>query len=898
MNSGFKLGHFEITAPIGAGGMGEVYKARDTRLNRTVALKVLPPHVAADRQSRERFEREARAVAALNHPHICTLHDIGSQDGIDFLVMEYLEGETLAVRLEKGALPLDVALQYAIEIASALDRAHRSGMVHRDIKPGNIMLTRAGTKLLDFGLAKAPAPVVSAGQTTEQRVPDLTEMGLILGTVQYMAPEQIEGGSVDARSDLFAFGAVLHEMVTGRKAFEGSSQAGLISAILSRDPLRVSSIQPLAPASLDRVVSTCLEKDPDDRWQTARDLLRALQWVADPDAARGGELTGAKPTRRSVPIVVGALAVVAAAALAIAAISVWRPEPPRPVRDLRFSISPEPGSAFSTTAASVVTAQFALSGDGSTLVYVATSNGRPMLWVRPLNVLAAHVLAGTEDATAPFWSPDGRSIGFFSQGRFKTVSLDGGTPVERTSAALDARGGAWAPDGTLLISINGSAGLSRLSADDSLQPGLPVLRDAGERSHRWPSFLPDGRHYLFGVRSSDSGKRGVHLSALDSETKTRLVDGDWGARVIDGRLLFIRARSLFAQPLDLENRRVTGEPVRLLENIGITTTGYAAFDISRNGTLAYADPWPAQGELLWFGRDGRQLREPIAPLADYPSFAVSPDSNRVVMSRVDPQTNSGDIWVLDIHRATMTPLTTDPMHDFRPLWSPDGSRILFASNRTGVAAVYTLAADGSRPAQPLLPDDPKGVSNPIPTHYSRDGWHVLITDTGPSSSFDVWDLLMGSKPRRQAVLETNFNEYHPALSPDSRWMAYVSDVAGAPQVYVTSFPAGDVRRQVSSQGGTEPQWRADGEELYFLGADRRLMAVPVSFQPAFKLGVVVPLFQTRVPITGIPYRHHYAAASDGQSFLVNTAPANAPAPAIHVVLDWRALEPARAPVER
>jgi Tol biopolymer transport system component len=890
MNAGFRLGHFEITERIGAGGMGEVYKARDTRLDRTVAVKVLPPHVAADRQSRERFEREARAVAALNHPHICTLHDIGSQDGIDFLVMEYVEGETLAVRLEKGPLPLDVALQYAIEIASGLDRAHRAGIVHRDIKPGNIMLTKAGTKLLDFGLAKASAPAVAGVLTTQQRVPDLTEMGLILGTVQYMAPEQIEGGTVDARSDIFAFGAVLYEMVTGRRAFAGTSQPSVMAAIVGRDPPRVSSIQPLAPASLDRVVSTCLAKEPVDRWQTARDLLRELQWVTEAGGATvGRDPAVARPTRWVVPIVVGALAVAAAAALAMGAVTICRPEMPVPVRDVRFSIYPESGSAFSTPPASVVVAQFALSPDGSALVYVATFNGRAILWVRPLNALAARVLPETEDAMYPFWSADGRSIGFFSQGKLKTVGLDGGALVVRTSASLASRGGAWAPDGTLLISTIGNAGLSRLSADGSVQPALPVLRDAGERSHRWPSLVPDGRHFLFVVRSSDVGKRGIYLAALDSETKTRLVEGDWGARWIDGRLLFIRTRSLMAQTLDLENRRVTGEAVPLVENLGITTTGYAAFDISHAGTLAYSDPWPAQGELLWFGRDGRQLGKPIAPLADYVGFALSPDSGRIVTSRVDPQTSSGDIWLLDVDRAMMPRLTTDPMNDGRPHWSPDGSRVLFASNRTGATAVYTRAADGSRPEEELHVDYPVRSAASIPTHYSRDGSHVLITDIGSSSPFDVWNLFMGPKPRVRGVLETAFNEYHAVLSPDGRWMAYVSDETGAPQVYVMSFPHGEIRRQVSSQGGTEPQWRADGQELYFLGADRTLMAVPVSLRPVFKTGVAVALFQTRVPVIGNPYRQQYAAAADGQRFLVNTAPANAPTPAIHMVLDWRAL---------
>lgn len=886
---GKRMGPYQLSSRLGAGGMGEVYKARDTRLDRTVAIKVLPAHVAHDPEARERFEREARAVAALNHPHICTLHDVGHHEGIDFLVMEYVEGETLAARLEKGPLPIAQALQYAIQMASALDKAHHAGIVHRDLKPGNIMLTKAGAKLLDFGLAKACAPLIAGGPAHVPATTDLTTPGTILGTVQYMAPEQLHGKEADARTDIFAFGAVLFEAVTGGKAFEGESPASLIGTILNTDPPTISARQPLAPPALDRIVSTCLAKDPDDRWQTARDLGREIQWLTAGTVATGRDAAGGALTRRGSWIVLGAFAAVTSIALAIAA-AVWRTETPAAVRDLRFSVYPEYGSAFSTPPASVVTPQFALSPDGSNLAYVATSNGRAMVWVRPLNALTAQVLGGTEDATYPFWSGDGRSLGFFSQGKLKTVDLGGGAPIVRADASFDARGGTWTPDGTMLVSLVPNGGVSQVSADGSVQPLVPLERGAGEAAHRWPSFLPDGRHYLFHMLHGDIRQRGVYLAALGEQTTTRLVGGDWGAAAVDGYLLFPRGRTLMAQRLDVENRRVTGEPVPLLDNVGTTTTGYSAFSVSRLGTLVYSEPWPTRGALVWFSRDGHPVGDAIAPLADYVDFALSPDAGRLAMSRVDPQTNTPDIWLLDLGRGSTTRLTSDPMIDANTQWSPDGARIVFRSNRRGFVSLYGKPANGSRDEELIFEQSAdENYFSFIPTDYAHDGAHVLFTATGRRSSFDVWMLSMGAQLRATVVRQTAFNEYQGVLSPDGRWIAYVSDETGGPQVYVQSFPKGEQRWQVSTHGGIEPEWRKDGHELYFLSTDRMLMAVSVSLRPAFNAGLPMSLFQTRVPVTANPYRRQYVAAPDGQRFLVNTAPENAPTPAIQVVSDWRAL---------
>jgi serine/threonine protein kinase len=855
--------------------MGEVYKAQDTRLSRTVAVKVLPALLHVDPVARERFEREARAISSLNHPHICTLHDIGHQDGIDFLVMEYVEGETLAARLARGALPLDQALGYAIDLASALDRAHRSGIVHRDIKPGNVMVSRAGVKLLDFGLAKASPAAAASGENAG--LSDVTKSRLIAGTVQYMAPEQFEGQAIDARTDIFAFGAVLYEMVSGRKAFEGSSIGSLIAAIVERDPPALSSVQPVAPPALDRIVATCLAKDSDERWQSARDLMRALQWVRDQPTHSAA--TSRRSTRR--PLV--AVAVLAALAGALAA-SLWLRERSTPAGDVRFSIYPEPGSAFATATGSVVAPQFALSPDGRHLVYVAASEGPSRLWVRALDEFSARPLVGTEGASGAFWSPDSRSIGFFSLGKIKTVDLSGGRPVVRGGAFGDARGGAWAPDGTLLFTFSSQVGLSRLTANGSREM---VFSDASGNPpiDRFPWMLADGKHFVFLHRNREEDLRGIYLARLGSNERTRLTDGDWGPVSVDDYLLYLRGPTLLAQKLNVADGRLEGDPAVLLENVAGTTIGYMGASVSRTGTLAFAEPWPMAGELIWFSREGRPLGSPVAGLADYVSMDLSPDGNRLAFARVDPQTSTADIWLSDLTRGITTRLTSDPMNDAGAMWSPDGTRFLFRSNRTGYNQLFVKGANDARPEELFF--ESADVGQMIPTHFSRDGHHVIFANTG-AGSLDLWDLPTESRHARP-ILQTAFNEYQGVLSPDGLWLAYVSEETGVPQVYVQSFPTGDQRVQVSSEGGTEPQWREDGQELFFLRADRMMMAVTVSRSPTFRTEGLTRLFQTRVPILANPVRWHYDVSADGQRFLVNTAPAFVPPPAIHVVMDWRAL---------
>ncbi|MEZ5291610.1 MAG: protein kinase [Vicinamibacterales bacterium] len=887
--SGVRLGPYEVLAPLGAGGMGEVYRARDTRLERTVAIKVLPSALADDPDRRVRFEREAKAVAALDHPHICGIHDVGEAGGTHYLVMPLVEGQTLADRLVKGPLPLAQALQIASEMADALASAHRHGIIHRDLKPANVMLTKTGAKLLDFGLAKlrAPGGPVSLSGTTEAITGAAdTARGTILGTVHYMAPEQVEGRELDARADIWALGAVLYEMVTGTRAFVGDTAASVIGAILKDTPPPVSARQPLSPPALDLVVARCLDKDRDDRWQHMADVQHGLTLVRT--GLAGGEATRSAPEppwRRLLPFT---------AALALAAATgvgawTWRSPPAVPARDVRFSIYPEHGSEFSVTTTSVVAAQFALSPDGSQLAFVATAQGQPMLWVRRFDSLTARMLDGTQEAVSPFWSPDSRALAFFAQGRLKTVRLDGGAPVVLADSSLDPRGGTWGRDGTILAAITSNGGITRFAPDGRPTVVLPVDVEAGETALRWPAWLSDGRHFIVLARFLEDRYRGVYLGSLDTKTRTLLVGSDWAAGMVSDQLLFLRGSTLMVQPLDLAKGQLTGEPVPLVDGVSSTTNGYSGFSVSPTGTLAYASPWPTEGALVWFDRAGRQLGPPVAPRADYIDLAIAPDGERVAVSRVDRENNTGDIWLIDPARQQETRLTANRFNDAGPRWTPDGTRIYFRSNRRGINSVFVKPVNGSC-AEELVFE----LTGPVhlQRHHRwpvRRCFHALFSTFGQSASWDVWALALTPSPSAKPLLQGPFNEFQSSLSPDGRWIAFVSNETGQQQIVVQSYPAGDQRVQISARGGSDPVWAPDGRELFFIGASRELMAAPFDNGRA---GVPTLLFRTRVPLAGNPYRTPYAVAPDGKRFLVNTAPDDVPPPAIHVVLDWRALLPA------
>jgi eukaryotic-like serine/threonine-protein kinase len=879
-----RLGPYEILSAIGAGGMGEVYRARDTRLDRIVAIKILPDRLADRAELRERFEREARTVASLNHPHICTLYDIGHQDGTDFLVMEYLEGETLAQRLKKGPLPLAQVLQYAIEIADALDKAHRKGITHRDLKPGNIMLTKSGTKLLDFGLAKlkkdtAPANVTLSKVPTEDAV---TVQGTILGTLQYMAPEQLEVKAVDARTDIFAFGAVVYEMTTGKKAFEGKSQASFIAKILEADPPPVSSLQPMTPPALDRVVKKCLAKEPEKRWQAASDVCDELRWIAESGSQAASPPIARQKLRDWLAWSVAGIAILVALALA----APYFRSATTDVRSIQFSISPAQGSDLGPQVAAV-------SPDGTHVAFEATdTSGKTLLWVRPLDSPNPQPLAGTEGAATPalFWSPDSRFIGFFAEGKLKTISASGG-PIQ-TLANASPWGGTWSRDGTILFTPSGGfSGLARVSAIGGVpSPATTLDPSRGERAHRWPQFLPDGRFLYFSLNRQRENN-GIFVGSLDSKETTRVMSTDLMAEYAPpGYLLFMQEHTLIAQPFDVGHMKMTGEPSHLAEGLLTSGNGGAAgFSVSERGVLAYTG-WGTSRDkrLVWFDRAGKQLGTVGQP-GNYCGPEFSPDEKRVA---VEIGCNEdADIWSLEVARGTSTRLTFDPANDRYARWSPDRNRILFQSNRGGtVYNLYQKAANGAGNEELVM----QSSESKYPYDWSRDGRFVVYAafGSGKEATGRLWVLPLFGEHKPFAFLKTDFMETQARFSPDGHWMAYVSDESGKDEVYISSFPEASGKVLVSTNGGVQPRWRGDGKELFYLELDRKLMAVPVKEGSALEVGSPKSLFDfsfsPRFGFDGNPYAYYqYDVTADGQRFLLTTPPENASLP-VTVVLNWTA----------
>jgi len=878
---GRTLHHYHIVDKIGEGGMGEVYKARDTRLDRTVALKILPRHLTDNAELRQRFEREARAIASLSHPHICVLYDVGQNEGIDFLVMEYLEGETLAERLARGPLPLDQVLRYAKEMADALDKAHRHGVVHRDLKPGNVILTKAGVKLLDFGLAKlrpaasAGEKGLSAGLTPQQ---PLTRTGDIFGTPQYMAPEQLEGKEADARTDLFALGAVVYEMATGRKAFEGKSPASLIAAILEHDPLPMSTLQREAPRGLDRILRSCLKKDPDERWQTARDLSLELEWLAEEAPAAPAV------ARRARGRFAWSLAAVLLVGL-VASLPSWiRARHSETVSAVRFSVSPPEGAIFTSTETAGVTPQIAVSPDGRYLVFVASAgDGRPVLWVRPLGSLDAQPLPGTDDASFPFWSPDSRFIGFFVPGKLKKVEASGGLP-QPVADVPTGRGGTWNRDGIILFATNISGGLYRVQDSGGPIAAVTTLDAARqETAHRWPQFLPDGRHFLYFVRAG-SDVQGVYVGSLDSPEKTRLLGGNVrGAAAAAGYLLSVHDGSLMAQRFSARDRQLSGEPILLAEGVASgSPTGLAALSASETGVFAYASGITPNRELVWFDRGGRSLGV-VGERGEYSNPSLSPDEKTLAVQRIAGQTRTPDIWLLDLVRGVRTRFTFDTAPDRGPVWSPDGGRIAFASSRAGPWDLYQKASSGAGSDELLS----SSGEDKFPTDWSPDG-RFIVYHTPGKTGWDLWVSPVSGDGRPTAFLQTEFTEVLGAVSPDGRWMAYTSDESGAFEVYVRPFPVTGGKWQVSTHGGSEPKWRPDGREIYYIAPDKSLMAVAISTGPGFESGVPKALFEARVPGVTLPFPRTYVVAERGQRFLLNTIVERATSSPITVVLNWTA----------
>jgi Tol biopolymer transport system component len=884
---GSRLGPYEILSAAGAGGMGEVYRARDTRLERTVAIKVLPEHLSNNAELRQRFEREAKAISSLSHPHICGLYDVGEQDGAAYLVMEFLEGETLTDRLARGRLPTDQLLRFAIEIADALDKAHRQGIVHRDLKPGNIMITKSGVKLLDFGLAKlraleSPAPPGALSGLATELTPSapLTERGSILGTFQYMAPEQLEGKEADSRSDIFAFGAVLYEMATGQKAFSGKSQASLIASILEHDPPAISSLQPMVPPALDRVVRTCLAKDPDDRWQTAHDLEGELKWIAQMGSAAGVAAPVAARRKNRERMAWAAFAVAAILSGVLAVLYIRRA--PRPETPIRASlVLPE----------KMFLGEIALSPDGTRLAFTMVKpGGQPSLWVRSLDAPVAQPVADAENASFPFWSPDSRSIGFFSgDGKLKRVDASGGGLLTICDAERGV-GGTWNRDGTIVFGPAPTSQLFRVPAGGGRPIAVTKLDDSRhETAHRYPSFLPDGRHFLY-MAANLSGApndpaNAIRIGSLDGKEDRVLAPVLSNARFASGHLLYVRERTLLAQRLD-GRLQPAGEPFPVAQRVtGVGWVGFSCFTASDTGLLVYAPIVTVPSQLLWFDRSGKPL-DSVGEPAIYLDTRVSPNGQRVATDVFDTSRNFAEVWLFNSDGSGANKFAFGPGNRYGPVWSPDGTKLAFASDSKAIGVrpnVEVKALDGGM--ETTLLDN--GDSN-IPESWSPDGrfLSLQVVPAKGKRSNEVWVLDVAAH-KTIPVSTGGENAGNSQFSPDGHWLAYESDESGRSEVYVQSFPGPGGTWQISAAGGTIPHWRGDGKELFYLSLDNKIMSVPVETGSGSH-GAPVPLFTVH-PALGGPTGGIYDVTADGKRFLVDSLPADQGSPPISLVVHWTGL---------
>lgn len=882
--AGTKLGPYEIQSPLGAGGMGEVYRAHDIRLGRTVAIKILPPELSSDPLRRQRFEREAKTISNLNHPHICVLHDIGHQDGIDFLVMECVEGETLEKRLEKGSLPLEQVVKIGAEVADAVDRAHRSGVVHRDLKPANIMITPAGAKLLDFGLAK-PAVVLTGAEVTAASSSPVTEQGTIVGTFQYMSPEQVEGKDVDARSDIFSLGSVLYEMLTGRRAFEGKSRLSVASAILDKEPEPITIIKPMTPLALDHVIRRCLAKDPEERWQTGRDVAQELQWAAKSENVSGpqsGSFWHLLRNSYAVWTLVFALGV-------LAALAIWgwtrTPQPAtRPV--MRWASSFPPGNAI---------ARVTLSPDGSHLAYLQRFGGLLAPWhlyVRSTDQLEARIVSGDDSITiagAFFFSPDGNWIAYFSQGKLKKVPVANGASVTICDAPPSASG-AWGPDGTIVLGkgIGHLGGLLRVSAAGGKLEALTTPdHQKGETEHAWPYFLPDGKTLLFNIRTTGSWDDS-RMAVLNLRTGAIrvLLEGGWNPQyAASGHLVYTRRGSLMAVAFDLNQLQVKGTPSTVLEGVASSAArGFPNYSFSDLGDLVY-NPTSAEGKtaMVWVDRMGKV--EPLrAPAQTYASPAISPNGTSIAVSIEAGSPDYWDVWVYDLARGTLNRLTYG-FTNISPAWTKDGKRVAFRTlGEPEKNGIFWVVADGSGPPQQLLTTQTPAV----PGSWLPDSGGLVFYDVGQHGpEIHVFAMTRGGAPSGadSTVIE---NASAPQLSPDGHWIAYNSAESGTTQVYVRSFPSLAGKWQISTDGGGFPRWAHSGRELFYV-IGNKMMAVGVETKGTFRAGVPKMLFEGSYagsPVGFAPSWGYDISPDDKRFLMVKTDSASTADLQIQFVGNW------------
>jgi Tol biopolymer transport system component/tRNA A-37 threonylcarbamoyl transferase component Bud32 len=851
LSAGTRLGPYEIVAPIGAGGMGEVYKARDTRLDRLVAIKISAAEFS------ERFAREARAVAALNHPHICILHDVGP----NYLVMEYLEGETLAERLKRGALPVAQALKLAIEMADAFDCAHGKGIVHRDLKPGNVMITRSGSKLLDFGLAKTEPPAPKEADETVAIA--LTAPHTILGTLQYMAPEQLQGEPADARSDIFAFGSLLYEMLTGRAAFGKGKPASIIASIMSSRPEPL--VAPI-PILLRQIVDTCLAKEPEGRFQSALDLKHALSWCSSEEIVAAPAVALTPPRRSWLGWAVAALATAAAAVVTVAHL---REKPPLAAM-VKFAVPAPEGSAIGLPV---------LSPDGTRLAFAVRTRGTAQVWVRQIGSTGARPLAGTEGVSQTMtWSPDGRYLAFGLRGRLQKINADGG-PLQTICDEGNPMGLSWGRDGTILLGRLLDTIYRVPASGGEPRPLTELDRSHKETRHYFPFVLPDGEHFLYVITSPLADTQGIWVASMANPRQKRRLTGDLSqAEYAAGHLFFVRGGSLMAQPFDPRRLELQGEAAPVLDKVGYNgTVGFAAFSVSDTGSIATGSVL-RQYRLTWVKRSGEALAAFGEP-SYYQTVSLSPDGKRVAADGGTDPNPYYEIYLLDPGRNTTTQLTFGAASGNFPKWSPDGSRIAFGSNREGVYNIYEKPAAGNGEEKLLLADD----RNKFLTDWSSDGRFLLFSEMEPGNKVQsLWVLPTTGDRKPVPYLDRSSYRRDAYFSPDGRWIAFMGAGGGRPEIFVQAFPSGAGKWQVSTQGGTRPHWRRDGKELFYLNLAGSLMATDIKSGADFQVGIPHLLFETGLR----DINQQFDVSPDGQRFVLPT-PVTGAEP-ITVIVNWAA----------
>jgi serine/threonine protein kinase len=887
LTPGTKLGPYEIQAPLGAGGMGEVYTARDTRLERTVAVKILPRHLSVNEQFKQRFDREAKVISGLSHPNICALFDVGNANGVDYLVMEYLEGETLFERLAKGALPPAETLRLGMQIADALAAAHRAGVVHRDLKPGNVMLTRTGVKLLDFGLAKAggatdAADSVTAMHTAAGSGEPLTKEGSILGTFQYMAPEQLEGKEADARTDIFSLGAVLYEMATGAKAFEGESQASLIAKIMSQEPRPISDLQPMSPPAFEQLVKACLTKDPDERIQTAHDVKLQLRWIVEGSSAAGipAPVSTRRRVRSRLAWALAGIFFLTTAALMMRVVA--SRETPPPV--VRASLLPPPQGNFNLEIPNQ-----AVAPDGSRIVFVAAdSSGQDHLYLRSLTSLDAEMLQDTETAVLPFWAPDGRQVGFFVEGKLKRISVVGERRVQVVCDVKTGRGGAWNADGTILFCPASSGPLFRVPASGG-QPVQVTAIDttSGETAHRFPQFIGGDRFLYVAIPPGADGYAIRTATLSEPEPRTVLTAGGAATFAAPDHLLFWRDGTLFAQRFAADRGQVQGEPLPLPESPNGQTNynGSPYVSASATGVLTFPQSSGAEYQFEWLDREGRSLGTVPVPAGDYTTPALSPRGDRLAAAMSAGRDT--DIWIIELGRGLSSRLTFEPYNNGSPTWSLDGSRVYFSADVEGSRNIYWKLSNGAGRRELLI--KLPGVFNG-PQDISPDGETMVVRMLRKDTGEDLMLLSLDGDPEIRPYLDSRFNEMNGSISPDGRWLAYQSDESGQFEMYVQTFPVQTSKYRISPNGSgslystyPQPVWGKEGRELVYVSGDG-MTVVATALTPgenALDVGATKTLFR-------LPREHRGYSSLDGERFLACVPSRESATPTLTVVTNWMA----------